>query len=223
VFAPWKKAGGFGKRQVKTSPSRSVHEKAGNGVIVHPVTTTDDTADDAALIAASRAEPERFAEIYDRHAEEIHRYIARRLGPHVGDDLMAETFLRAFRQRDRYDSAFSDARPWLYGIATNLISRHRRSEVRFFKAIARTGVDPAAESAVEIVADRVSAQAMRRQLAAALARLNVGERDVLVLLASGLSYKEVAQALNATVGTVSSRMNRARKKMRTSLKESRDG
>ncbi|MBC6466282.1 RNA polymerase sigma factor [Actinomadura alba] len=192
-------------------------------MIVHPVTTTDAPADDAALIEASRHEPERFEEIYDRHAGEIQRYIARRLGPDVGDDLMAETFLRAFRQRDRYDSTFADARPWLYGIATNLIRHHRRSEIRFFKAIARTGVDPAAESSLEIVADRLSAQAMRKQLAAALARLNVGERDVLVLLASGLSYKDVARALNVTVGTVSSRMNRARKKMRSALEESNDG
>jgi RNA polymerase sigma factor (sigma-70 family) len=191
--------------------------------MIQPTTMTDDTIDDAALIEASCQEPERFAELYDRHAKEIHRYIARRLGPDVGDDLMAETFLRAFRQRDRYDSRFSDARPWLYGIATNLISRHRRSEVRFFKAIAKTGVDPAVESALETVADRLSAQAMRRQLAAALARLNVGERDVLVLLAVGLSYKEVALALNVTTGTVSSRMNRARKKMRTALKESHHG
>ena len=179
--------------------------------------------DDAALIKASRGEPERFAELYDRHAAAIQRYIARRLGPDVGDDLMAETFLQAFRRRDRYDPAFPDARPWLYGIATNLITRHRRSEVRFYKAIARTGVDPARETPIEAVTDRLSAQGMRKQLAAALARLNGGERDVMLLLATGLSYKEVAHALGVTVGTVSSRMNRARTKMRAILKESRHG
>jgi hypothetical protein len=57
---------------------------------------------------------------------------------------VAETFLAAFRRRDHYDLTHSDARPWLYGIATRLIGRHRRQEVRFFRAIARTGVDPAA-------------------------------------------------------------------------------
>ncbi|REE95632.1 RNA polymerase sigma factor [Thermomonospora umbrina] len=191
-------------------------------MIVHPVAAADGAVDDAALIAASRDDPERFAELYERHAAQIQRYIARRLGSDVGDDLMAETFLRAFRQRDRYDSAYPDARPWLYGIATNLISRHRRSEVRFFKAMARTGVDPAAESALEAIADRLAAESMRRRLAAGLTRLNRGERDVLVLLAVGLSYKEVARALNVTVGTVSSRMNRARTKMRTALEEPRD-
>ncbi|MFI7708855.1 RNA polymerase sigma factor [Nonomuraea sp. NPDC049480] len=152
----------------------------------------------------------------------MHRYIARRLGPDVGDDLMAETFLRAFRQRERYDPTFSDARPWLYGIATNLISRHRRSEVRFFKAIARTGVDPAAET-LDAVTDRLSAQGMRKQLAAALAHLNAGERDVLLLLAAGLSYKETARALDVSIGTVSSRMNRGRTKMRATLKEPHHG
>lgn len=182
-----------------------------------------DATDDATLIKASRREPDRFAEIFERHAEEIYRYIARRLGPDSGNDLMSETFLRAFRQREKYDSRFTDARPWLYGIATNLIRRHRRSEVRFYRAIARTGIDPAAEPVLEAVDDRLSAESLRRPLAAALARLNAGERDVLVLLSAGLAYKEVAQALDVTVGTVSSRMNRARKKMSTALKGDSDG
>jgi hypothetical protein len=70
---------------------KECHEKPRTGMIAHPATMTDDTA----LIEASCERPELFAEFYDRHAEEIHRYIARRLGPDVGDDLMAETFLLA--------------------------------------------------------------------------------------------------------------------------------
>ena len=95
------------------------------------------------------------------------RYIARRLGPDAADDLVAETFLAAFRKRGRYDSAQADARPRLYGIATRLIGRHQRDEVRFFRAIARTGVDPAAEPVADQVTDRVAAQAASRELAAA--------------------------------------------------------
>ncbi len=91
--------------------------------------------------------------LFDRHAPEISRYIARRLGPDAADDLVAETFLVAFRKRGHYDMACPDARPWLYGIATRLIGRHRRDEVRFFRAIARTGVDPVADPAAEPVAD----------------------------------------------------------------------
>jgi len=80
-------------------------------------------------------------------------------------------------QRARYDTGWTDARPWLFGIATNLIGRRRRGEVRFLRAIARTGIDPAAGSAESIadqVTDRVAAQAARKELAAALAGRSSG-------------------------------------------------
>src|SRR6266487_6416157 len=113
--------------------------------------------DDAALIAQSLRIPECFGVLFDRHAPAIYRYIARRLGRDAADDLVAETFLAAFRQRGRYDGAHADARPWLYGIATRLIGRYRREEARFFRAIARTGVDPAAELIADQVTSRVAA------------------------------------------------------------------
>ena len=89
--------------------------------------------DDAGLIAESCRVPERFGVVFDRHATAIHGYIARRLGRDAADDLVAETFLVAFRQRGRYDPDQPSARPWLYGIATRLVSRRRRDEVRFFR------------------------------------------------------------------------------------------
>jgi RNA polymerase sigma factor (sigma-70 family) len=173
--------------------------------------------DDAALIARSLHAPECFGMLFDRHAPAIGRYVARRLGPDAADDLVAETFLAAFRRRGRYDLAYGDARPWLYGIATRLIGRHRREEVRFFRAIARTGVDPAAEPVADEVTDRVAAQAARRELATALARLSQDQRDVLLLVASGLAYEETALALGVPAGTVSSRLVRARRKVREAL------
>jgi RNA polymerase sigma-70 factor, ECF subfamily len=75
-------------------------------------------ADDAAIIQLSRHEPEYFTELFRRHATYIQRYVVRRLGRDAADDIVAETFLLAFRQRDSYDQTRSDARPWLYGIAT---------------------------------------------------------------------------------------------------------
>ena len=189
-----------------TAPHASGHGAAG-----------PDASDDAALITRSLRAPECFGALFDRHAPAISRYIARRLGPDAADDLVAETFLAAFRRRGRYDAAQTDARPWLYGIATRLIGRHRRDEVRFFRAIARTGVDPAAEPVADQAIDRVAAQAASRELAAAVAALSRAQRDVLLLVASGLSYQEAGRALGVPAGTVSSRLARARRKVREAL------
>src|SRR5690348_11576564 len=67
----------------------------------------------------------------------MHRYLARRVGGEAADDLAAEVFLAAFSQRHRYDAARECARPWLYGIATNLVGAHRRQEARYLRALAR--------------------------------------------------------------------------------------
>jgi hypothetical protein len=69
---------------------------------------------DADLIELSRHEPEEFTELFRRHAPCIQRYVTRRLGPDAADDIVAETFLLAFRQRDRYGQGRADARPWLF-------------------------------------------------------------------------------------------------------------
>jgi RNA polymerase sigma factor (sigma-70 family) len=172
-------------------------------------------ADDAALIEQSWHEPEAFAELYDRHVRQIHRYVTRRLGDSAADDVVGETFLAAFRRRRRYDLGRADARPWLYGIAANLIGKHRRAEIRMLRALARTGADPVAESYADGVDARVSAAAAKRDLAAGLASLAAGDREVLLLIAwADLTYDEVAVALGIPVGTVRSRLHRARRKVR---------
>ena len=173
---------------------------------------------DAAEIELSLRHPERFAVIFDRYAGQIHRYAARRLGPAAADDIVADAFLIAFRHRSRYDTSQASARPWLYGIATNLISRHRRSEVRMYRALARTGLDPVVEPDADRVANSVSAAAAGQQLATALAQLSTGDRHTLLLVAwADLSYKEVATALDVPIGTVKSRLHRARTTVRAAL------
>ncbi|MEV0145242.1 MULTISPECIES: RNA polymerase sigma factor [unclassified Nonomuraea] len=163
-------------------------------------------------------EPERFAELFDRHATVLHRYVVRRLGPDQAEDVVAETFTRAFEKRHKYAFHRSDALPWLFGIATNIIGTHRRTEVRGYRALARTGEDPVAVAFDEEVVARLSASATRERLAAALAKLGRGERDVLLLIAWGdLNYEETAQALNVPIGTVRSRLSRARRKIVHSL------
>jgi RNA polymerase sigma factor (sigma-70 family) len=189
---------------------------------MHPGGLTDETGpdgDDAALVRRSLHAPEQFAALFDRHAPAIHSYVARRLGRDGADDVVAEAFLVAFARRGQYDLTQADARPWLYGIATNLIRRHRRDEVRLFRAIARTAAGPPAEPIADQVAGRVAAQAVRGRLASALAGLSGSQRDVLLLVASGLSVQETAAALGVPAGTVASRLARARRKVRAEFGE----
>ena len=173
---------------------------------------------DAAVIEQSWTRPERFAVIFERYFAPVHQYLARRVGDKAADDLAAEVFVAAFAHRQRYDLARECARPWLYGIATNLIGTHRRQEQRLYHALARSTVPAASPSDEDRVTDRVTAAAAGPALAAALAELDAGDRDVLLLIAlAGLDYQEVAQALGIPYGTVCSRLNRARRRVRLAL------
>jgi RNA polymerase sigma-70 factor (ECF subfamily) len=175
---------------------------------------------DAAAIAASLRDGEAFAEIFERHYDAIHRYLARRLGADMADELAAEAFAVAFGKRSRYDQSFPDARPWLYGIATRLAQRHRRREQRELRAYARTGRDPALPAGDERAAIRADAQLAGPALAAALAVLSPDERDVLLLHAwTELGHAEIALALAISDGTVKSRLHRARRRVRAALAE----
>jgi RNA polymerase sigma factor (sigma-70 family) len=185
-------------------------------VIAQPVVTTD-----AELIRDAATAPEMFGAIFDRHATTIHRYLARRVGGTLADDLTAETFLIAFRGRARYDKAQPDARPWLYGIAANLVRGHQRTELRQYRALARTGVDPALADHGDRVAARVAAADHVRALAGVLAHLSAVEREVLTLVSQAqLSYPEVARALDIPIGTVRSRLHSARRRIRAALSDS---
>lgn len=174
--------------------------------------------DDATVIERSWREPEEFAVLFDRYAPRIHRYVARRAGRDVADDLVAETFLAAFGKRRHYDLRYADAMPWLYGIATNLIGQHRREEARQFRIQRAARPEPELPGHAERVAADVTAQATREVLMAALAGLPAADRDVLVLIAwEQLTYEEVGRCLGVPVGTVRSRLHRARAKVRQAL------
>ncbi|GAA4955432.1 RNA polymerase sigma-70 factor (ECF subfamily) [Nonomuraea thailandensis] len=163
-----------------------------------------------------------FSAVFDAYFGEIHAYVAQRLGPDHAEDIVAETFLTAFRKRDRYDPSRAGVRAWLYGIATNLIGKHRRLEARTLRALGRCGPETDAPGHEESVAVRVSAQSLRPELAAALAELDRRDRDVLLLVAlAGLGHDEIATALGIPYGTVGSRLSRARKKLRGRLGEVR--
>lgn len=195
-------------------PSVTAHELRSLAALITGVTPTD-----AEVIAASCRDPEQFAAVFDRHAPHIHRYLARRAGPQPADDLVAETFLAAFAQRRSYDPGYLDARPWLYGIATNILGSFHREEIRRFRLsqAARPDRQEIPDYSERTVASLV-AESARPQLVAALAGLSGGDRDVLLLIAwEDLSYQEVSRALSIPIGTVRSRLHRARTQLRQVL------
>jgi RNA polymerase sigma-70 factor (ECF subfamily) len=165
---------------------------------------------DAELIRRSLGDPDAFVAVFERHFDELYGYLARRLGRDAGSDLASEVFVRAYAGRVRYDLEREDARPWLYGIAANLIYRRRRSEARMLRAYART--DPPTPS------ENQHGEGRDPALAAALAGLDPREREALFLYTwADLDYEEIAQALAIPVGTVRSRLNRARSRIRADL------
>ena len=170
-------------------------------------------AADSAAIRRSLSEPRAFASVFDRHFDAVHGYLQRRIGRDLADDLAAETFARAFDRRRRYDLRYPDARAWLLGIATNVMRRHWRTERRRLEAVSRAAAQPAPEGAGE---------AVRAELLAALRLLSHRDREAVLLFAwADLSYEEIAVAMEVPVGTVRSRLARARRLLRERLGEER--
>jgi RNA polymerase sigma factor (sigma-70 family) len=180
--------------------------------------TIDTQASDADLIARSLAEPDLFTAVFDRHSAEILRYAYARLGPELAEDVTAETFLDAFRRRSTYDCAWSDARPWLYGIAVRQIGRHRRVEARRLRLLRSALADGPAEDHSDRAAERVTAERLKPRLATVVAALPQQDRELLLLIAwAELSYAEVATALGTTASAVKARLHRIRVRLRQEL------
>jgi len=169
----------------------------------------DTASSDADCLARSLREPTAFEPIFDRHFGAVHRYLHRRAGRDLADELAAETFALAFARREKCRASGS-VLPWLYGIATNLLHRQRRAERRQLHAYSRSGSDRWV--AYEDEADaRVDSSALDARLAGALAAMRPRERDALLLYAlADLSYEEIALALDVPVGTVRTWLHRAR-------------
>ena len=169
---------------------------------------------DAEVIGRSLGEPEAFGLIYDRHAATLLRFLGRRVGAEVAEGLVGELFRIAFERRMTFDASRATALPWLYGIGSNLLLKHRRGEARRLRASARMAADS------EVAEGRASAAALDARLlfprvAYAIEALPGGEREALLLFAwEDLSYQSVAEALELPIGTVRSRLNRARAHLR---------
>lgn len=171
---------------------------------------------DEELVARSRRDPALFVHLFDRHAPAVHAYLARRAGSQVAEDLHAEVWLGALGARDRYRDGTPDARPWLYGIARNVLRSHwRRNERRPLPSEPSLDPWPAVE-------DRLEALEERAALMAAIDSLGDADRDVLLLVAwEGLCPGEVAAALGIPDGTARWRLHRARAHVRAALESTR--
>jgi RNA polymerase sigma-70 factor (ECF subfamily) len=171
---------------------------------------------DADVIALSLESPEAFGEVFDRHWDAVYRYCRSRAGD-AGEDLAAETFKVAFDRRAGYDTKRGDARPWLLGMATNLIRNHLRGCRRGRSAVQQLEAGTCEDHADEAIG-RAEAALLGPTLAQALNGIPEGDRDALLLMVwNDLSYAEVAEALNVPLGTVRSRISRARLRLRAHL------
>lgn len=179
----------------------------------------DDTSSDAEIISASLVDPECFGLLFDRHFQAVFSYAVRSIGVTDGQDIASEVFVQAFKSRHRFDLTYRSARPWLLGIASNLVSNRYRSFERrnraYHRAVGRTGDVAEFESDV---ADRVDASTHAARAREALAGLRPPERIVVSLFVfGGLSYREIAQVLGLREGTVKSRLSRGRANLRNTL------
>jgi RNA polymerase sigma factor (sigma-70 family) len=168
---------------------------------------------DAELLSQSVVDSDAFAEVYRRHRGSVARYVARRLGAEMCEDVAAEVFIRAFGGRGGYVPQRDSALPWLLGIANHVIGDHRRAEGRRLAALARAALDPGSVPTPEI-------RAVAPDVVDELRRLPKHERDTLLLVVWGeLSYEEAASGLGVPIGTVRSRIARARARLARALEQ----
>jgi RNA polymerase sigma-70 factor (ECF subfamily) len=175
------------------------------------------TTNDGDIIVRSLTHRAAFAELYDRHERVVYRYASRRLGTTIADDITSETFLVAFARRATFDGSI-DARPWLLGIATILMRKHTREEIRAWRGIHSSELGRIDVDEIAAADERLDADGLAAHLGNALARLARGDRDVLLLHTfAHMDYQGIATALGIPLGTVRSRLSRARRKLRAVL------
>ena len=177
---------------------------------------------DAAIVSQSVTDAQSFSVIVERHATSVFRYLASRVDRTTSEDLLADVFEVAFAARHRYDTRYENALPWLLGIANNEVRHHRRSQMRHASMVRRVtqlqGRSNETSETIDAVATNAELTDEMQCVRRALAALNDRHRQVLVLSAGlGLSYEDIAQALDVRIGTVRSRLSRARQRLRELL------
>jgi RNA polymerase sigma-70 factor (ECF subfamily) len=170
-------------------------------------------------VVASVEHPHRFEAVFDQYHRAIHEYLARAVGRDHADEHAGDVFVAAFAGRARYDPALGSVRAWLFGIATNIRRTRARSQARGRRAWGRVGPErDAQEGGFEVVEEGLDYGRRLAWVTEYLREMSDADRDVLVLYAWGeLTYPEIARILGVEVGTVRSRLARARARLRELL------
>lgn len=155
---------------------------------------------------------EGFGELFDEHARAIYNFYFRRTADwSLAEDLTSAVFLEAWRRRADIDLVRKPALPWLYGVAANLLRNQRRALRRHRSAIERMAPAAPTPDFSDDLAARLDDELRMRELLVHVKQLSSAEQDVLALCAwQGLSYEDAARALDVPIGTVRSRLSRAR-------------
>ncbi|MER6010070.1 RNA polymerase sigma factor [Streptomyces bluensis] len=162
-----------------------------------------------------------FGELFDAYARSVYNHAFRLTGEWASaEDVVSLTFLDAWRLRDRVDEDGGSLRPWLLGIATNVTRNTRRAARRHSAALARLPRDGTVDDFADEIAGRLDDSAQLTLVRTALTKLRRADREVLALCVwSGLDYAAAAEALGVPVGTVRSRLSRARTKLAKHVRE----
>jgi RNA polymerase sigma factor (sigma-70 family) len=175
--------------------------------------------DDAEAILDSLSRPEAFAQLFDEYFSWLYGFCSRRVGALSAEDVVGETFRKAFERRHQFDTARPSARPWLIAIALNIIRNESRRQERERSAVSRSSREPAAPDSLDIlVTDSLDAKALLERIQRRLMHLPRVEYESLTLFVwDELSYEEIAEVTAVPVGTVRSRIHRARQRLLVSL------
>lgn len=162
-----------------------------------------------------------FGVLYDRHCDAIFRYLARRLDSReLAEDLLSTVFLEAWRGRSRARPDTGSPLPWLFGIARMTLRRNTRTAIRARRALARLTADGVQADHADGVVEALDREADARRVLLAFRRLRQIDQDVIELcLWQGFDYESAAVSLGVPVGTVKSRLSRARARLQKAFDE----
>ncbi len=172
----------------------------------------DEQSDNQLWARAVTGEPAAFGLLFERHARTIYNYLFRRCGDwSLAEDLTSVVFLEAYRRRETARLREGKVLPWLYGVATNVVRNQRRSLRRHAQALKRLPPPDRPPSLAADAIERLDAEARMRSVLAVVDQLPTSDQEVLALCVwAGLSYDDAATALGVPVGTIRSRLARAR-------------